>query len=75
MDMKKIKKMIVKILEHPEADEGLHLRNFINLHEEDERPGIDASEKDVLTALRELINEGIVIAGNMETETIYELAD
>ena len=55
-----IKHQILEALAHPEADEGLYLRNFCNLHETDERTAVEADETILLLALEELVSSGEV---------------
>lgn len=68
-----VKRQILAALAHPEADEGLYFRNFSNLHEEDERPAVEAGQEDILDALRELIDEGRVAMDDSEEEAIFKL--
>lgn len=69
-----IKVQILKILNHPEADEGLYFRNFFLLHEEDERPALTADESEILEALNELVSEGKVKLEETDGEVIFQLA-
>jgi hypothetical protein len=55
-----VKSQILTALSHPEAEEGLYFRNFSHLHEEDERPAVEARDEDIFEALHELISEGYV---------------
>ena len=69
-----LKQQIMEILKHPEAEEGLYFRNFFLLHEEDERPAVDAEESDILDALNELVSEGKVRLEETGGEVIFQLA-
>lgn len=55
-----IKLQILQALCHQEAEEGLYLRNFFHLHEEDERPAVNAEEEDIVDALNDLIELGMI---------------
>ena len=68
-----IKSDILNVLEHPEAEEGLYFRNFRDLHEEDERPAINAAEEVIQVALEELIHEGKITKKALGSEPIFEL--
>jgi hypothetical protein len=72
-DKSSVKAQIVAALEHPEAEEGLYFRNFFHLHEEDERPAVEADQVSVLDALKELIAEGRVAMEEAEDEAIFRL--
>ncbi len=75
MSLENIKSQIIKALTHPEAEEGLYLDNFYNLHEEDERPIVTASQFQTLEALKELISEGKVKTNEDSNESvIFKLA-
>lgn len=69
----RVKDQILKVLEHPEADEGLYFRNFYHLHEEDERPAVAAEESDILDALAELVGEGRVRLEETGGEVVFQL--
>ena len=58
--LEKIKDQIMQALSHAEADEGLYFRNLYNLHEADERPGVEAAPELILKALEELVRDGHV---------------
>lgn len=60
-NLDEVKKQVLSSLNHPEAEDGLYLRNFIRLHEEDTRPSILASPDDVVAALNQLVIEGKVV--------------
>ena len=68
-----VKGQILKALTHPEAEEGLYFRNFYHLHEEDERPAVEARQDLILDALKELISEGRVQMDEGEGEAIFSL--
>ena len=70
-----LKLKIIEALKHPEAEEGLYFRNFFHLHEEDERPRIEADETDILSALNELVRDGRVRLDNSGGEAIFILAE
>lgn len=69
----KLKEQIIEVLSHPEADEGLYFRNFTNLHEEDDRPKIEADEADILLILNELVREGVVVLEENQGEAVFIL--
>ena len=72
--MAKIKSQIIAALSHPEAGDGLYLRNFANLHEEDERDAVMGDEASILKALTELIAEGKVTIDESQGEAVFCLA-
>ncbi len=59
-ELEQVKLQIIMALQHQEAEEGLYLRNFFHLHEEDERPAVTAPEEDIVDALNDLIEIGII---------------
>jgi len=69
----RVKAQIIKALEHPEAEEGLYFRNFWLLHEEDQRPAVEADEVDILDALRELLDEGKIVMDESGEEVVFQL--
>ena len=69
-----VKSQILKALKHPEADEGLYFRNFSNLHEEDERPVVEADEVQILDALSELMHEGKVVMDESGKEAVFHIS-
>ncbi len=73
-DLSDVKLQIIRALEHPEAQEGLYFRNFYALHEEDERPAVEANQVDILDALKELIHEGSVVMEEGGSEAVFQLA-
>ncbi len=73
-DLNKVKGQILAALEHPEAQEGLYFRNFFHLHEEDERPAVEAEEVDILDALQELIHEGKIKMNQGGEDAVFHLA-
>jgi predicted house-cleaning noncanonical NTP pyrophosphatase (MazG superfamily) len=68
-----IKDSIMEVLNHPEAEEGLYFRNFYQLHEEDERRIVPGDEVQILEALKELIEEGKVVADETGSEVVFHL--
>lgn len=72
-ESEKTKRQIITALSHPEAEEGLYFNNFQTLHEEDERIVVEASELEILDALRELIAEGKVVTDESGTEVVFLL--
>lgn len=68
-----LKDQILNVLQHPEAEDGLYFRNFFHLHEEDERPAIEADEPDILEALHQLVQEGSVAVNDGPDEVIFQL--
>ena len=69
-----VKDQVLRALQHPEADEGLYLRNFAYVHEEDERPKVEADQMELLDALNELVQEGKVILDESCEEVVFHLA-
>jgi uncharacterized protein YfeS len=60
MNTEIIKSQIIAALSHPEAEQGLYLDNLLYVHEDEERPLVDAEQEDVLECLKDLIGEGKV---------------
>ena len=73
-NIKEVKEQVLQALAHPEAEEGLYLRNFSNLHEEDERPAVEADQVLLLEALNELVHEGKVILDESCEEVVFHIA-
>ncbi len=73
-NLDKIKEQVLAALRHPEAEEGLYFRNFRHLHEEDERPMVNADQVELLDALNELIGEGKVQMDESCEEVVFHLA-
>jgi len=71
--LSRIKREILEVLEHPEAQDGLYFRNFFHLHEEDDRKAVIADEVEILDALRELIDAGKVVMDESGSEAIFQL--
>jgi len=69
----KVRDSIIKALSHVEAEDGLYFRNFFLLHEEDQRPGVKASTKEILSALNTLLKEGKVRVDYDELEVTFRL--
>jgi hypothetical protein len=69
--MAQIKSQIIAALSHPEAGDGLYLRNFANLHEEDERDAVMGDETSIVKALTELIAEGKVSIDESQGEAVF----
>lgn len=73
--MNKIKTNIIKALKHPEAADGLYLRNFLQLHEEDSRPDIPGGPDAIVSALNELIvDKKILIERGFDNDVVFRLA-
>ena len=70
----KTKQAIVAALSHPEAEEGLYLRNLALVHEEDEREIVPGDEFQILDALKELMAEGQVTMDESGPEIIFFLS-
>ena len=68
-----IKSQILSSLGLPEAEEGLYLRNFLHVHEEDERPLIPANADQILEALNELIRDGKIQVRGFGEEAVFIL--
>jgi len=67
-----VREQIIAALAHPEAEEGLYLRNLVFLHEEDERPAVEANENQIKAALEDLVRAGDVrIVGQGENAIYY----
>ena len=73
-DLSQIKQEIILALRHPEAEEGLYFRNFALLHEEDERPKVSGEQIDILDALKELLEEGVVEMSEAGEEAVFSLS-
>ncbi len=73
MDNNEIRQKVLAALEHPEAEEGLYLDNFHHLHEEDERVRVNATELQIVDALKELIAGGKVTAEETGDSVIFLL--
>jgi hypothetical protein len=71
----RVKSQILAALAHPEAQDGLFFRNFQVLHEEDERPAVEGAQEDVLDALKQLIDEGLVRVDDGHKELIFHLIE
>lgn len=69
-----IKSEVISALAHQEAEDGLYLRNFSHLHEEDERDPVLADMPYLLAALTELVSEGRVLLDENGGECIYRLS-
>jgi hypothetical protein len=65
---------IIAALSHPEAEDGLYFRNFFTLHQEDDRPKVDAPKESILKALNTLIKSGKVKVDFDDLETTFKLA-
>ncbi|MCB0352378.1 MAG: hypothetical protein KDD64_02600 [Bdellovibrionales bacterium] len=68
-----IKDEILAVLSHPEAEDGLYLRNFLFLHFEDERPEVHASSKQLMRALNELIRDGDIRIASFDDQVVFRL--
>jgi hypothetical protein len=68
-----IKSQIVAALNHPEAEEGLYFNNLRFVYEEEERPVVLGEEQEILDALHELIEEGVVVTRDSNEELIFAL--
>ena len=75
LPISKVGDSILKALAHSEAEDGLYFRNFCNLHEEDQRPSVKASKKDLLVALNELLSAGLIKIDFDELEITFRLAN
>lgn len=69
----KVESQILAALAHEEAEDGLYLRNFNLLGEEDERPAVEADEFTILEILTDLIRNGQVTCDETHHETIFHL--
>jgi len=72
-ELGRIKREILEVLQHPEAQDGLYFRNFFHLHEEDDRKPVVGDEVEILDALRELIDAGRVVMNDNGSEAIFQL--
>ena len=68
-----IKSQVIAALSHPEGEEGLYLDNFYLLHELEERPIVSGSQLEILDALKELIEEGVVVTEDGERGLVFRL--
>ena len=69
-----VKEQVLQALRHPEADEGLYLRNLRTLHEEDQRPAVNAGEDEIISALNELVAEGLVHIDESSGQVVFQIA-
>ncbi len=74
MDIGKIKKQILLALEHPEAEDGLYLENLNLLYEEENRPQVEGNQLEILDALKELIEEGLVHSSEDSERVVFSLS-
>lgn len=70
-NIESVKAQILVALQHIEAEEGLYLRNFNLLHEEDDRDPVLAEREEILVALNELVAEGRVRLDESGEEVIF----
>lgn len=68
-----VKQSILDALSHAEAEDGLYLRNFWHLHEEDERPKVQASMPEIISALNQLVREGQVSIDYDQLDVVFRL--
>lgn len=68
-----LKKQILLILNHSEAEDGLFFDNFSHLHEEDEREAITANPVELSSALKELVAEKKVEIVDTQDGPIFRL--
>lgn len=73
MNTEFIKSQIIAALSHPEAEQGLYLDNLLYVHEDEERPLVDAEQEDVLDCLKDLISEGKVKMDDEGEKIIFML--
>lgn len=73
-NLREVKSQILTALAHPEAEEGLYFSNLYILHEEDERPRVDASPLDIGKAVDELVAEGKVTVDEAGPEMVVFLS-
>lgn len=73
-DIERIKSEILAALRHEEAEDGLYFNNIVVVHEEEERPIVTGTDQDIRTALKELIEQGIVATEMSGSEVIYRIA-
>ncbi|MGI6523761.1 MAG: hypothetical protein ACOX2O_00470 [Bdellovibrionota bacterium] len=73
-NLNRVKEQVLTALHYPEAEDGLFFRNFFYVHEEDDRPVVEADQIDILKALNELVKEGVVKIDDSEEEMIFSLA-
>jgi hypothetical protein len=70
---KRLKKMIIESLSHPEAEDGLYFNNMIVVHEEEERPAVEGKEEDILNVLQDMINDGEISTDETGESVIFKL--
>jgi len=73
--IEEVKRQVLRALSHPESEDGLYLRNFSHLHEEDERPAVEASQDELLEALNQLVHEGRVAIHETCNEVVFQLVN
>lgn len=69
-----LKKQILEALSHPEAEQGLYLNNLQVVHEDEERLPVAGSDIEILDALKELIESGLVKMDDSGESVIFQLA-
>jgi len=72
-ELREVRLQILKALQHIEASDGLYFRNFLNLHEEDQRPAVSASQVELLDALQSLLDDGEILMDDSGEEVIFFL--
>lgn len=69
-----IKAQLIETLSHPEASDGLYLRNFFHMHEEDERPRVSGTGHQIMDALNALVQDGDVRLSEVDGSIVFMLA-
>jgi len=68
-----LKEQILQALAHPEAEQGLYLNNLQVVHEDEERIPVAGSDIEILDALKELIEDGLVTMDDTGESVIFQL--
>ena len=64
---------ILSALSHPEASDGLYLDNLQVVHEEEDRLPVRGTQLEILDALKDLIEEGMVRTDDSGEKVIFYL--
>ncbi|MCB0321810.1 MAG: hypothetical protein KDD60_12860 [Bdellovibrionales bacterium] len=67
------KEDILKALSHPEASDGLYLENLQVVHEEEDRIPVRGTQFEILEALKEMIDDGLVETDESSEKVIFFL--
>jgi len=74
-DISEVKRQILRALDCGEATDGLYFRNLYEPWDEGRKPAVEASQSQIIAALKELIAEGSVVMDDTGKEAVYHLAN